>query len=55
MKFKKLYTVIIILCITFIWAMGLYRLFTKNDEVMVVLMPLGTYLILRRPKQKKIK
>jgi hypothetical protein len=55
LKFKKLNVIINILCISFIWAVGLYRLITKNDEVMVVLIPLFTYLIMRRPKQEKIK
>jgi len=38
--------------ILLIWGLGLYNLIVKNDEIMVVLMPLFTYLVFRKPKNK---
>lgn len=35
-----------------VWGFGLYRLFMKNDEFMVIYMPLFTYLLFRKTKQK---
>jgi hypothetical protein len=51
MKFKSI--IITIISLIFTWLYGLYLLFYKNDETMVVIIPIFSYLILRRPKKDK--
>ncbi|MEH7302641.1 hypothetical protein [Neobacillus drentensis] len=50
---KAKYSVIIrdILFLALLWGYGLYRLILKNDEIMVIIMPLFTYYLFRKQKQ----
>ncbi|WP_433747473.1 hypothetical protein [Falsibacillus pallidus] len=47
LKVKKYNIFIIFIGLLYIWTFGLYDLFYKNDEVMVLIIPVFSYLILR--------
>ncbi|WML44271.1 hypothetical protein [Neobacillus sp. PS3-40] len=55
MKIKLSSVILTIISLLLIWGVGLYSLIKNNDEVMVVLMPLFTYLLFRKPKNKREK
>jgi hypothetical protein len=46
-RLNKFILIGIIISLLFTWIFGLYSLFYKNDELMVVMIPLFSYLILR--------
>ncbi|SMQ77508.1 hypothetical protein SAMN05444673_2837 [Bacillus sp. OV166] len=50
-RLKKI--ILIVISLLFTWIFGLYFLFYKNDEAMVVMIPIFSYLILRDSFKKR--
>ncbi|CRK81151.1 hypothetical protein BN000_01051 [Neobacillus massiliamazoniensis] len=48
-KFDIIWNIIILVLI---WGIGLYNVFVKNDQIMIIIMLLSTYLLFRKPKKK---